>query len=246
MLGKLFSGLQTVKIDTKLDSVAVQSGGTLSGMVVFGGADSDKKINRLSLHLQTLAEVESGDSEYTQALDLAVWVLEQNFVVRANETLKVPFSLSLPYELPITELNCYLNKSKVWVQTHLDVDWGLDSQDKDYLVVRPTPVMADFITAMTQCGFVLHSADVEKGFLNGGYFRSTIGCYQELEFKPKGLSSIGEVEVSFVPTPTQTHIVLEIDRRRFFGSQDHYRTLTIDHNVYDVQALQQQLMQMLG
>lgn len=248
MLNKLWAGLQPLKVDTQLDNVVVQAGDTLTGSVVFFGTTSDKKINRLDLHLKTLAEIESGDNEYHENLSLASWMLKSHFVIPADKKTTIPFAVQLPYEMPITQVNCYLNKSKVWIETAVDVDWGIDARDKDMLGVVATPAMADFLLAMEQCGFSLHSADVEKGYLNGGHFRSTVGCYQELEFRPHrgGFGNIGEIEVSFVPTPTQTHIVLEIDRRGFFGGNDTYRTLTIDHNHYNVNGLVGQIKSLIG
>ncbi len=55
----------------------------------------------------------------------------------------------------------------------------------------------------------------------------SIGCYQELEFKPTQLfNSINEVEVSFVAEQHQTHVLLEVDRK-FRG--DGFNSLSIPH-----------------
>lgn len=106
---------------------------------------------------------------------------------------------------------------------------ALDASDKDYLTVLPTPAMVNFLDAMQRCGYTLFQVDVEKGYLRGDSFRSVSGVYQELEFKPaeKTLLGIQEVEVSFVPTGTVTHALLEVDKR---FSSDTYLSVTWDND----------------
>ncbi|WP_322898856.1 sporulation protein [Acinetobacter tianfuensis] len=95
--------------------------------------------------------------------------------------------------------------------------------------------MQNFVQAMQHCGYQIVSTNVERGQLNGGYFRSSIGCYQEIEFEPKQrLSGINEIEVSFITDAQQVHILLEIDRK-FRG--DGYKTLSIPHQNTNPQQL---------
>jgi sporulation-control protein len=109
--------------------------------------------------------------------------------------------------------------------------------------VTPTPAMQAFLQAMQQCGFVLSTVDVEKGQLTARNFRSTIGCYQELEFVSSQMfSGFNEVEVSFVAEAQQTHIMLEIDRT--FRS-DQLLTMTISNHNLDVNQITQQLRRLL-
>ncbi len=246
MFGKLMSslGLDGVKIDTRLAQAQVQAGQAIQGEIVFRGVNQDKLINRLDLKLMTRVEVERDDHEYQEDLCLAQWNISGSFRLDANRHINIPFNLQLPYEVPITQLSCHYNKSQVWLETHLDIDWAIDAHDRDMLQIVPTPAMTLFLNAMEQCGFRLAHADVEKGYLNGGYFRSTSGCYQELEFIPlQMMSSINEVEVSFVAEAHQTHVLLETDRR--FRSRDQYSTLTLNHQQLDLATLVRQLRSML-
>lgn len=226
MFGKLMSslGLQSVTVDTLIQNPAVYAGQVIQGEVRLSGADQPKQINGLSLQLMTIAEVESGDHEFNQPLILQQWSLAQRFELAAQQELVLPFQLELPHETPVTEVNCRRNSSRVWIHTHLDVDWGLDAKDRDYLQVHPTPVVQAFLQAMQQAGLVLNSVDVEKGQLRGRGFQSTIGCYQEFEFVPERFGSMNEVEVSFVAQPQQTHVMLEIDRKL---RGDQLKTLTL-------------------
>ena len=246
MLNKLMSslGLQGIQVDTRLHNPQLQAGQVLNGEVIFKGAASNKTINGIYLKLMTTAEVESNDSEFNTNLSIAEWHISGAFELLAQQMHTFPFSIQLPLETPLTDLACRMNKTQVWLHTHLDVDWGLDATDKDFLQIRPTPVMHAFIQAMQDCGFHLVSADVEKGQLRGNGFYSSLGCYQELEFKPaQFFSGINEVEVSFVAEQHQTHVLLEVDRK-FRG--DGFKSLSIPHQHANPTTLTQQIRHLLG
>ena len=246
MLNKLMSslGLQGIQVDTRLHNSQLQAGQVLNGEVIFKGAASNKHINGIYLKLMTSAEVESNDSEYNTDLSIAEWHISGAFELLANQTHSFPFSIQLPFETPLTDLACRMNKTRVWLHTHLDVDWGLDATDKDYLQISPTPTMHAFIQAMQQCGLHLVTADVEKGQLRGNGFYSTLGCYQELEFKPaQFFSGINEVEVSFVAEQHQTHVLLEVDRK-FRG--DGFKSFTIPHQQANPAVLANEIRRTLG
>ncbi|HAV57284.1 MAG: SpoOM protein [Acinetobacter sp. GWC1_38_13] len=245
MFNKIMSGLglQGVTVETRLQNPNLQAGETLHGEISFKGGSSDKEINGLYLQLMTMAEVESGDHEFNQPLILQEWLVNSRFLLPAHQAHSFPFSIQLPFETPITEVACRRNGARVWIQTHMDVDWGLDATDRDYLKVLPTAAMQSFLQAMQQCGFVLSTVDVEKGQLTARNFRSTIGCYQELEFVSSHMfSGFNEVEVSFVAEAQQTHIMLEIDRT--FRS-DQLLTMTISNQNLDVNQITQQIRRLL-
>lgn len=245
MFGKLMSslGLQSVKIDTVIHNPAVYAGQTVRGEVRLTGVDQAKQINGISLQLMTIAEVESGDHEFNQPLVLQQWSLAQRFELAAQQALVLPFQFELPHETPVTEVSCRRNSSRVWLHTHLDVDWGLDVKDRDFLQVHPTPAVRAFLQAMPQCGLLLNSVDVEKGQLRGRGFQSTIGCYQEFEFVPAQFGRINEVEVSFVVQPEQTHVMLEIDRKL---RGDQLKTLTLPNQPLSDAQLVTKIRALLG
>lgn len=240
MFGKMMAamGLQGVRVDTIIHTPDLSAGQLIQGEVQLSGADSAKTINGLALQLMTIAEVESGDHEFNQPLMLQQWRLAERFELAAKQSLTLPFQVQLPYETPITEVACRRNSSRVWIHTNLDVDWGLDATDRDFLRIHPTPVMAAFLQAMQQCGLHLNSVDVERGQLRGRGFQSSIGCYQEFEFVPSSLGSLNEVEVSFVAEQQQTHVMLEVDRK-FKG--DQLKTFSLPNQQTNVEALVQQL-----
>ena len=192
----------------------------------------------------TLVEVENGEHESRQAQCIARWPISGAFELMAEQVHQCPFNIQLPFETPVTQLSCQHNQTRVWLHTHLDIDWAIDAHDDDALAIYPNHAMQALITAMQQCGLHLYSADVERGQLRGGYFNSSLGCYQELEFRPTTwLSHLNEVEVSFVATAHQTHVLFEVDRKM---RGDHYQTLSLPHSAIDIAGLTTHLKQLLN
>ena len=237
-------GLHGVQVDTVLHSPHLEVGQSLQGTIHFKGASSSKRINGISLELMTMVEVERGDHETRQAHCIARWPISAAFELLAEQVHQIPFHLQLPFETPVTQLNCAHNQTQVWLHTHLDIHWAIDAHDDDGIAIYPNAAMQALIAALEHCGFSLYCTDVEHGQLRGGYFQSSIGCYQELEFRPnRWLSSINELEVSFVATPTQTHVLFEIDRKL---RGDHYQSLSLPHSGIQVASLAQHIQQLLG
>ena len=218
-------GIGAATVDTQLESEQLMPGERFNAQILIKGGDVAQDISGLALALMTQAEVETDEGEHHENIALQSWKLSESFTLQPGEEKVIPFSGVIHPETPLTQLHCSYNKSRVWLKTGLEIDLALDAGDKDFIAVQPTPSMARFLQAMDQCGYNLSSADVEKGYLNGDGFRSSTGCYQELEFRPSGFSrfAVKEVEVSFVPGAGVTHALIEIDRT-FRG--DGYLSLT--------------------
>ncbi|WP_298441348.1 sporulation protein [uncultured Ferrimonas sp.] len=231
-------GIGAAKVDTLILTEQLQPGQPFEIEIVITGGNVEQQINGLHLALMAQAEVESGDREGLQSLILHDWALDESFTIAAGEEVRDQFQLQLPEETPITLLPRCRNQTRVWLQTGLDIASGKDGSDRDFLPIAPTATMSNVITAMAQCGFSLYSADIEKGNLHGDGFQSSIGCYQELEFRPSGFGgfSIKEVEVSFVLQGGITHVMLEVDRR-FSG--DGLLCLHLDDNSSVADAAEQ-------
>lgn len=228
-------GLNKLKVDTLLDQTTLMVGSRLSGTVNITGTSHDKRINHVTLHLETLVEKDTDEGDYLQTHTLGSVRLLGQQTLQANGHLSLPFELTLSQETPITQVACYSNKAEVWLRTELDVAGTLDSSDRDYIQTTPTPTMARFLEAMGQAGFTLQKTDVEKGYLNTNYGSSSFGCYQEFEYNGRGFG-LNSVEVSFLPKDGYTHVVLEIDR--VFRS-DSYQVITLNNtmSVADMIAL---------
>jgi sporulation-control protein len=254
-------GVGSAEVDTRLHQNRVMPGGMLSGDVHIRGGDAAQEVEDLSLFLMTEVEVESGDSEWKQHFTIQRWPLARNFMVRPKEQFVVPFQLQVHPETPITEVAAtqaygfhgqaagkggwggghgahygfapgrHGKQCKVWIHTGLSIDDGVDASDRDFIAVAPTPPMERFLTAIANLGFQLVSADVERGNLRGSNFQSTIGCYQEIEYRPmpgsRYYGRVNEVEVSFVTRYNDTGVLIEADQR--FRRHDSYRSLLMSH-----------------
>jgi sporulation-control protein len=223
MFGKIMAsvGIGSAKIDTVIDQKEANLGDVVTGKVYITGGNVEQNISGIELALKTYVEVESKDGEYTVSHTIDKWNISDKFTINPKEELNYDFELQIHPETPVTVLPCY-NKSKVWIDTELDIDMGLDSGDKDYIDILAPDIMMMFIDAMDRLGFTLKSADVERGDANGPGFGSTIGCYQELEFRPSGFGnySYNEIEATFIGE----NVLLEVDR---VYRGDSYRSINI-------------------
>lgn len=237
-------GIGNAQIDTVLHTEYLLPGMPFTGEIRLMGGDVTQSLSGIDLVMMTRMSVETPDGEHTQDCVLASWHLQDDIELQANENRTLDFQGEIPFETPITVLPLSHPQSQVWLTTNLNIDNGVDAKDVDTLQIHPTPIMESVINAMNLCGFKLKKADVEKGYLNGGNFQSSTGCYQELEFAPEGwgFSSVQEVEISFVPEANVTHLLVELDRR-FSG--DTYKSLSITHTTDDIEQIEQRLQQLL-
>ncbi|WP_437751713.1 sporulation protein [Sorangium sp. So ce1389] len=137
---------------------------------------------------------------------------------------------------------------RVWIQTGLSIDDGIDASDVDALVIAPTGPISRFLAAVENLGFRLFSADVELGTLRGAGFQSTIGCYQEIEYRPiagsRYVGRVNELEVSFVTRYNDTGVLIEVDQR--FRRHDSYRSVMMHHQNYQNVDWEGELGRILG
>ena len=234
-------GLNPVKVETLLDAPQVMVGSVLSGVVHVTGTTADKTLNHITLHLKTIAEKDTDNGDVRQNHTLGSVRLCSRQVLRANDRLSLPFHLTLSQETPITQVSCRLNQVKLWLETEVDVASTIDSQDKDPVYTTPTPVMARFLEAMSMAGFRLQKTDVELGYLNTRYGRSSFGCYQELEYSAPSFG-LNSVEVSFLPVGEVVYVVLEIDR--MFRS-DSYQVFGLNDTM-SIESMVGQIRQVTG
>ncbi|MFC8392357.1 sporulation protein, partial [Streptomyces sp. NPDC057238] len=102
LLGSLGVGGPTV--DTVLDPGPVRPGGALTGQVRLKGGSADFDVEHITLELvaRVEAEREEGESEGVVAFDR--FTVGGGFRLAEGEQHSVPFSVTLPWETPVTEL----------------------------------------------------------------------------------------------------------------------------------------------
>ncbi|WP_299584635.1 sporulation protein [uncultured Microbulbifer sp.] len=222
-------GIGAAKVDTVLESSSVFQGEIIRGDIHILGGDVEQAIEAISVKVCTEVKVETDNGiNYSDFVLDAVQVVD-TFTIGVGENRKLRFEIKLNDEVPITVLRARKNQCRVWLETALDIDFALDPKDRDYLEVKPLPVVADIIAMIEQSGFSLVKTDVEKGYLRGGSFSSRSGCYQEIEFKGGSFLGAKEIELSFTLDAGTIHCLAEIDRK--FGVRgDEYLSFSLGMN----------------
>ncbi|MEV5885234.1 sporulation protein [Streptomyces sp. NPDC052020] len=219
LLGSLGVGGPTV--DTVLDPGPVRPGGALTGQVHLKGGSAGFDIEHITLELvaRVEAEHEEGESEGVVAFDR--FTVGGGFRLAEGEHRDVPFSVTLPWETPITELYGQPLGIVLGVRTELSVAGARDKGDLDPLAVGPLPVQEAILEAFGQLGFGFKSADLELGRIGGT--GQQLPFYQEIEItpSPRYAHQVNEIEVTFLAHPGGMEVVLEADRRGGFLSSGH-------------------------
>ena len=230
LLGSL--GLGGPTVDTVLDPGPARPGGSLSGQVRLKGGDADFEIEHITLELvaRVEAEHEGGESEGTVPFDR--FVVGGGFRLAAGEERTVPFSATLPWETPISELYGQPLGIVLGVRTELGVAGAKDKGDLDQLTVTPLPVQEAILEALGQLGFGFRSADLEYGRISGT--GQQLPFYQEIEIAPAPAyaSRVNEIELTFLATPGGMEVVLEADKRGGLLSEgrDAVTRFTVAHD----------------
>ncbi|WP_328756879.1 sporulation protein [Streptomyces sp. NBC_00271] len=230
LLGAMGAGGPSV--DTVLDGGAVTPGGILSGQVHLQGGSADVEIEHIGLELIARVEAEHEDGESEGAVVFERFTVGGGFRLAEQERHSVPFSVSLPWETPVSELYGQPLGIVLGVRTELAVAGARDKGDLDPLAVRPLPVQEAVLEALGQLGFGFKSADLEHGHIGGT--GQQLPFYQEIELTPAPQYAhvVNEIELTFLATPAGMEIVLEADKRGglFESGQDTLTRFTVSHH----------------
>ncbi|GAA6616187.1 sporulation protein [Scytonema sp. NUACC26] len=199
-------GIGATKVDTRLFNDSVVPGDLLEGEVHIIGGDVPQNIDDIYLKLATEYKRETEDSTEIEEHIMVNYRLLERLNIQAKEEFIVPFSLQLPYEMPLT-----LGGTPVYVRTGLDIKTAINPKDRDALEVRPHPLMHRVFEAVEKLGFHLHKVDCEYAHYLGGVYPFV----QEFEFRPEGnyRSHLKELEIIFHLSPHELEVLMEIDKR---------------------------------
>jgi sporulation-control protein len=202
-------GIGGPSVDTVLDSPHAVPGQSITGQVRVQGGSSDTEVGQVVLSLVTQDEAgRGGATEFFQM------VVQQGLRVPAGQLVSIPFQLALPWETPITAVGgAALPGLSVGVRTELLVEGARDKGDLDPLLVSPLPSQNRVLDAFGQLGFSFRGTGLETGRLPG--VPHEFGFYQELAFFPPAqfAGRVNQVELTFVASPHELHVILEADRR---------------------------------
>lgn len=230
LLGSLGVGGPTV--DTVLDPGPVQPGSTLTGQVHLKGGQADFDIEGIALELVARVEAEHEEGEREDAVVFDRFTVGGGFRLAEGEERSMPFSVTLPWETPVTELYGQPLGIVLGVRTELSVAGAKDNGDLDPLTVAPLPAQEAVLEAFGSLGFGFKSADLEYGRIGGTGQR--LPFYQEIEIvpSPRYADLVNEVEVTFLAGPGGMEVVLEADRRGgpLSGGHDALTRFTVGHH----------------
>ncbi|MFD5009971.1 sporulation protein [Streptomyces chartreusis] len=230
LLGSLGVGGPTV--DTVLDPGPALPGGALTGQVRLRGGSADFEIESITLELVARVEAEHEEGESEGAVTFERFTVGGGFRLAEGEERSVPFSVTLPWETPVTELYGQALGVVLGVRTELSVAGAKDKGDLDELAVGPLPVQEAVLEALGQLGFGFRSADLEYGRIGGTGQR--LPFYQEIEItpSPRYAHQVNEIEVTFLAGPAGMEVVLEADKRGglFSGGHDALTRFTVGHH----------------
>lgn len=219
LLGSLGVGGPTV--DTALDPGPVRPGGPLTGQVHLKGGGADFDIEHIALELVARVEAEHEEGESEGVVTFDRFTVGGGFRLAEGEERSVPFSVTLPWETPVTELYGQALGVVLGVRTELSVAGAKDKGDLDPLTVGPLPVQEAVLEALGQLGFGFRSADLEYGRIGGT--GQQLPFYQEIEItpSPRYAHLVNEIEVTFLANPVGMEVVLEADQRAGLLSPGH-------------------------
>ncbi|MFE9659818.1 sporulation protein [Streptomyces sp. NPDC005955] len=230
LLGSIGIGGPTV--DTALSPGPVRPGSTLTGEVRLKGGDGDVTVD-VTLELLARVEVEADGGEAHGDVAFDRYAVSEDLRLPGGEALTVPFSLTLPWETPVTELYGQPLGIVLGVRTEVAVAGSRDKGDLDPLTVRPLPAQEAVLEAFGQLGFGFVSADLEYGRIGGT--SQALPFYQEIEISPapRYAHVLKEVEVTFLAAPYGMDVVLEADRRGHHHGGDALNRFPVSYEDVD-------------
>lgn len=211
LFNKVFAsiGIGSATVDTKLEKDVFVPGEEIKGVVQVKGGKLEQQIDEIYLHLHTNYIRESDDKKHIVKGDIDKFRLIEAFTIGVNETREIPFVIRVPFDTPIS-----IGRTKVWVETGLDIKNAVDPSDKDYISVLPNHLMKSVLETIAELGFRMREADCEELSYRK---RRRLPFAQEFEFVAISgpfRGKLDELEVIFFPQSEEhMDIALQIDRR---------------------------------
>lgn len=196
-------GIGSAKVDTQLENDHLLPGEPVRGKVVVEGGSTEQQVDRIQLFVMTKALRERDDKKFYENVVLDSFVVGDSFLIGEGEQKEFDFEFTLPIHTPPT-----LGKTKVWIQTGMDVPNAIDPKDRDYISINPHYYMDTVLESLTNVlGFRLYEVDME--------YSKRYNYVQEFEFIPSGefRGDLDELEAMFFIQDGGVELVLQIDRR---------------------------------
>ncbi|MBB6454770.1 sporulation-control protein [Salirhabdus euzebyi] len=196
-------GIGNAKVDTQLENDHLLPGGEVKGKVFVKGGSTEQQVDRIQLFVMTEAVREKDDRKVYEKVVIDSFTIGDSFVIGGGEEKSLNFNFQLPIHTPPT-----LGRTKVWIQTGLDVPNAIDPNDRDYVKVDPHSSVQVVLEALTNhLGFQLRKVEME--------YSKRYRYVQEFEFLPSTefRRDLDELEAMFFVKPNGLELVLQVDRR---------------------------------
>lgn len=208
-------GVGAATVDTILAKSTYTTGEQITGKVKIIGGNVEQQVDAIFVTVYTTYVVENDDHKVTVPAAIAKMKVCDPLTVQAKETYEFPVQFQLPYDTPLT-----LGKTRVWIQTEMDIKNAIDPKDKDYIEVKPSNLANKILESVMALGFQIRKVDCENA---PRHLRGSYPFVQEFEFYPTSgqfRGKLDEFEVVFLSqTATSAELLLQIDRRaRGFSS----------------------------
>jgi sporulation-control protein len=199
-------GIGAAEVDMQIDDARVAAGGSLSGTVRIRGGRVDQEVDDVYAYVMTSYLKESNDRKMNVDAVIAKVPLAGKMLVKAGQAYEFPFAFSLPNHTPAT-----MGRTRVWIQTGLDIKEAVDPKDRDGIEVYPHPHARVVLDAVQALGFRLRSVSNEYSPRYG----KSAPFVQEFEFVPSNQfrGQLDELEVILYPEDHGVELLLQIDRK---------------------------------
>lgn len=208
-------GVGNAKVNTKLSDSTFMSGDIISGVTEIEGGNTSQSVNSIYINVYTTYEREANDKKYTESVSIYSHMVNEPFVIEKDEKKIFPFTFNLPLNTPVT-----MGKTRVWLQTGLDIKNSVDPGDKDMIEIRPNAFIQAGLTAAQNLGLKLRNVDCEEA---PRAYRGLTKFVQEFEFVANGgpfRGKFDEIEFTFIyKGMDQVELLIQVDRKvRGLGS----------------------------
>ena len=196
-------GIGSAKVDTQLENDRLVPGEEVSGKIVIEGGSTEQQVEQLNLFLMTEAVREANDRKVHEDVKLDSFAVGDSFTIGEGEKKEIDFSFTLPVHTPPT-----MGKTRVWVQTGMDVPNAIDPKDRDFIKVEPHRNMNTVLEALTnELGFRMRKVEME--------YSRRHRYVQEFEFMPGSdfHRDLDELEAMFFMREDKVELILQVDRR---------------------------------
>lgn len=211
LFNKVFAsiGIGSATVDTRFEKDSFMPGEEVRGVVHVKGGNVEQQIEDIYLSLNTTYLKESDDRKHTMKATIERFNLSKAFVILPNEMKEIPFTFCIPLDTPVS-----IGRTKIWMETGVDIKSAVDPSDKDYIKVIPNPLMEAVLNTVPELGFRLREADCEEVPYHK---RRRMPFVQEFEFVPISgpyRGRLDELEVVLFPlSGEELEIVLQVDRK---------------------------------